>query len=124
MATLFYAKISSINYAEATANVALPDRENQVIQKVPFLSMFYEMPKPGDTVAVIFEEMGGQIGKGVILGNIFLDCNRPGESGPDIFYKQFTDGSSMIYNPSTKEMEFKTKKVVVDELIYKNLTKG
>lgn len=124
MATLFYAKISSVNYGAGTANVTLQDRENQVVSAVPFLSMIYEMPKPGDVVAAIFEEVSGQIGKGVILGKIFLDGNKPKESGPEIFHKEFTDGASMKYTPSSQEMEFKTKKVVVDELIYKKLTQG
>ncbi len=120
MATLFYGKISSLNYKAGTADVSLPDRENQVIQEVPFLSMFYEMPRPGDTVAVLFEEVSGQIGKGVILGKIFLTVNAPGESGPNMFYKQFADGSSMKYENG--KMHFNTRKVEVDELVYNTLT--
>lgn len=122
MATLFYGKISSINYAAGTADIALQDREDQVIQRVPFLSMFYEMPKPGETVAALFEELNGQIGKGVVLGKIFLEENKPGECGQDIFYKQFTDGASMKYTPGSKELEIKVKKVVVDEIEYKTAT--
>lgn len=124
MASLFYGKISAINYEAGTAGVTLPDRENQVIQDVPFLSMIYEMPKPGDTVAVLFEEVGGQIGKGVILGKMFLSGNEPKETGSDIFYKEFSDGAGMKYTPSLQKIEFKIKKVVVDELIYKTLTQG
>lgn len=124
MASLFYGKISAINYGAGTAGITLPDRENQVIQDVPFLAMIYEMPKPGDTVAVLFEEERGQIGKGVILGKIFLSGNTPKETGPDIFYKEFTDGAGMKYTPELQEMEIKTKKVVVDELVYKTLTQG
>lgn len=123
MATLFYGKISSIDYGAGTASVTLQDRENQVIQAVPFLSMFYEMPKPGDTVAAVFEELnGGQIGKGVILGKIFIEGNRPGENGSGIFYKQFTDGASMKYTPNKQELELKVRKVVVDEIAYNTLT--
>lgn len=122
MAKLFYGKVSSINYGSGTACITLPDRENQVIQGVPFLSMFYEMPKPGDTVATIFEEISGQIGKGVVLGKIFIGGNAPGDSGPDIFYKKFTDGSSMKYTPSSQELELNVKKVIVDEVVYKTAT--
>lgn len=124
MASLFYGKISTINYGAGTAGVTLADRENQVLQEVPFLSICYEMPKPGDTVAVLFEEIGGQIGKGVILGKIFLSGNVPKETGPGIFYKQFTDGNSVKYNPSSQEMEVNTPKLVVNELVYKTLTQG
>lgn len=124
MATLFYAKISSINYDSGTANVTLPDKENAVISSVPFLSMFYEMPSAGDTVAALFEEINGQIGKGVILGKIFLDGNAPSETGPEIFVKEFSDGTMMKYTPTSEEMEFTAKKMIVDELVYKTLTQG
>lgn len=122
MATLFYGKISSINYGSGTAGVTLQDKEDQVIQDVPFLAMFYEMPHPGDTVAVLFEEIDGQIDKGVILGKIFMDENIPGKSGPNIFYKQFTDGSNVQYTPESQELKLSVKKVIVDEIEYKKAT--
>lgn len=122
MVSLHFGKISVINYGAGTAGVTLEDKENQVIQDVPFLSMFYEMPKPGDTVAVLIEDMGGQIGKGVILGKIFLSSSPPGESGPGIFYKQFSDGASVKYSPVSQELEVHTRRLVVDELVYKSLT--
>lgn len=122
MVALFYGKISSIDYAAGAANIALQERENQVIQGVPFLSMCYEMPKPGDVVAALFEEIDGQIGKGIVLGKLFLDGNKPGEIGADIFYKQFADGAGVKYTPEKKELEVRVKKVVVDEIEYKTAT--
>ncbi|MCM1045643.1 MAG: hypothetical protein NC417_09045 [Candidatus Gastranaerophilales bacterium] len=122
MVSLYYAKISTINYKAGTAGVTLEDREKQVIQDVPFLAAFYEMPSPGDTVAVLFEEIAGQIGKGVILGKIFLSGKPPGKSGPDIFYKQFKDGASVMYSTSSQELEITARKLVVDELLYNTLT--
>lgn len=122
MAVLFYGKISSINYKAGTASITIPDRENQVILAVPFLAAFYEMPKPGTTVAALFEEVNGQIGKGVILGPLFLGSNLPGESGPGIFYKQFSDGSGIKYTPEFSKMEINAQKIVVEELEYKVLT--
>lgn len=116
MTSLFYAKISSINYKVGTAGITLADRENQVIQDVPFLSMCYEMPRPGDTVAVLLENIGGQMGRGVILGKIFLSGNPPKESGSGIFYKQFSDGSGIKYDPATQEMAVTVEKLVVNEL--------
>lgn len=124
MATLFYGSISTINYGAGTASIALPDRESQIISDVPFLAAFYEMPKPGDVVAVLFEEINGQIGKGVILGKMFLQGSEPKESGKGIFYKEFTDKSGIKYNPDKKEMEISVKKISVDELVYKTLTQG
>ncbi len=124
MAALFYGKISSVNYQTGTANVTLPDRENQVIQGVPFLAMCCEMPSPGETVATLFEEVNGQIGKGVILGKLSLGAAGFEEGGPGIFYKAFSDGASIKYTPATGELECTTPKVVVEELIYKNLKQG
>jgi hypothetical protein len=116
MAELFYAKISSINYKKGTADVALQDREDQVIENVPFLAGWYEMPEPGDVAAAIFEDMDGQIGKGVILGPMFLAKNRPKESGKGIFYKEFSDGACIRYTPETGTLEVTADKLVVREL--------
>ncbi|MCM1058309.1 MAG: hypothetical protein NC517_11990 [Firmicutes bacterium] len=122
MVSLFYGKISAINYKSGTAGVTLADRENQVIQDVPFLSMFYEMPRQGDTVAVLLEEERGQIGKGVILGKIFLSGNAPGESGPGIFYKRFTDGAGIKYDPASRELTVNAEKLVVNEIVCTSVT--
>lgn len=122
MVTLFYGRISSIDYDSGMADVALQERENQVIPGVPFLSMYYEMPQPGDVVATLFEEIDGQIGKGIVLGRLFMDGNKPGETGAGIFYKQFTDGAGVKYTPEKKELEVRVKKVVVDEIEYTTAT--
>lgn len=119
MVTLFYGKISSIDYKSGMADITLQERENQVIQGVPFLSMVYEMPKPGEIVAVLFEELDGQIGKGVVLGRLFIDGNKPAEPGADIFYKQFADGSGIKYDSVTEALEIRVKKVTVNEIEYK-----
>lgn len=122
MVELFYCKISTINYTAGTANVTIEERENQMITGVPFLASCYEMPKVGETVAVIFDTTGGKIGRGVILGNFFSRMNQPGESGEGLFYKEFSDGSSIKYDPSSKSMELTVKKIVVDEVEYKKAT--
>lgn len=122
MTELFYGKVSSVNYSSGSANITLQDRENQVIQGVPFLSMFYEMPKPGDVVAVLFEDIDGQLGKGVVLGKIFAGGNTPRECGPGIFLKEFADGASIKYTPDLMELELNLKKVIVDEVEYRTAT--
>lgn len=122
MAELYYCRISSVDYGSGTANVSIQERENQVVTGVPFLSWAYEMPTAGDMVAAIFEESYGRIGKGVILGPIFANGNRPGVSGAGIFYKEFADGASVKYDPANKCMEITAEKLVVEELEYKNAT--
>lgn len=123
MVRLYHCKISSVNYEKGTADVTIQERENQVITGVPFLSMFYEMPEPRDTVAAIFEESDGKIEKGVILGKLFSKGNRPGASGEGIFYKKFSDGTSMKYDPADKSMEITAERVIVNEVEYKKATK-
>ena len=94
MATLFYGNISCIN-SDGTANITLKDRESQVLQDIPFLPMFYETPKPGETVALLVEEVHGQIGKCVILGKMNVNQN---------------------------ETVIKAGKIIADEIEYKKAT--
>lgn len=124
MATLFYGTISTVNYERGTANITLPDRENQIITDVPFLSSEYIMPGSGDMVAVIFEEIDGQIGKGVILGKMYLAGNVPKVSGRGVYHKDLPGGAAVDYKQASGEMEISAKKVIVDELVYRTLTQG
>jgi phage baseplate assembly protein gpV len=116
MATLFYASISSVDYTAGTASVSIPDRESQVIKGVPFTAACYDMPSPGDTVAAVFEEVGGQIGKGVILGKIFGAPNRPSGGGRGVFYKEFEDGTRVSYSTSEKKMSITVETLEVNKL--------
>lgn len=127
MATLFYAQVSTLDYAGGTASICIPDRESQIIHRVPFLSAAYEMPKPGETVAVIFEEINGQLDKGVILGRIYNGSNRPAESGEGIFYKEFSDSASVKYSPGDREIKFNVDTVSIrrlnaDSIVCRNIT--
>ncbi len=70
MATLFFAKISSLNKKKGTADITLTDRENQVVPQIPIVRTQESLPAPGSMVAVLLEETAGRIEKGVILGKI------------------------------------------------------
>ena len=122
MVELYYCKVSSINYGAGTANLTVEDQENQVITNVPFLAGTYDMPGIGDMVTAIFSITGGKIGRGVVLGEIFSKGNRPGMSGPGVFFKEFTGGSYIYYNPSDKSMtitadKINVKKIQAEEII-------
>ena len=122
MVELYYCKVSSVNYGAGTANLTVEDQENQVITNVPFLAGTYDMPGIGDMVAAIFSRTGGKIGRGVVLGKIFSKGNRPRMSGPGVFFKEFTDGSYISYNPSDKSMtitadKINVKKIQAEEII-------
>ena len=121
MAELYYCKISSVNYASGTADVTIPDHENQVVTTVPFLAWAYDMPNAGDLVAAIFKKTGGRIGRGVILGKIFSGANLPKINGAGIFCKEL-DGAAIIYSSSDKCMEITAKKLIVEEVEYKKAT--
>lgn len=113
-------KISTINYAAGTASVVYTDRNNEASPSFPFFSMAYEMPKVDDTVVVIM--LPNSTTKGFILGVPFSGKKIPAESGQGIFYKEFQDGTSILYNPKTKNMEISTGKITLKSVAAESLT--
>ncbi len=113
-------KISTINYAKGTASVIFTDRSNEASPNFPFFSMFYEMPKVDDTAVVIM--LPNSATKGFIVGVPFSAKKIPAESGRGIFYKEFYDGTSILYNPETKNMEISTPKITLKSVAADILT--
>lgn len=116
MAKLYYARISKINYEKGMADIVIEEHENQVVNDVPFLAGYYEMPKVKERVAVLLEYTQGDIDKGVILGPIYSAEKEPNKSGKGIFEKRFQDGTNIVYDESSKTMEISAKCVKVKEL--------
>lgn len=110
------AKISKIDYEAGRADVTIEDRDGIVITDVPFLDTIYEMPKVKDAVFADFEETGGRIKRGVILGRFYTSDNPPEQSGKGIFFKKFSDGAYIKYDPETKTLELAVDKVEIKEL--------
>lgn len=113
------AKISKIDYEAGRADVTIEDRDGLVVTDVPFLDSIYEMPRVKDAVYVDFEEKGGRIKRGVILGRFYTKDNPPAQSGKGIFFKEFSDGAFIKYDPETKTLEIsadtlKVKKIETD----------
>lgn len=104
-------KISTIDYAKGTASVIFTDRSNEASPNFPFFSMFYEMPKVDDTVVVIM--LPNSATKGFIIGVPFSAKRIPAKSGQGIFHKEFYDGTSILYNPETKNMEISAPKITL-----------
>ena len=94
-AEFFYGIISALQYPKGTADVTIPDRQSIVVPAVPFLAEFYNMPKVGDQVACIFNDEGGRLDKGVVLGKVYSDAEKPHHSGADVFNMPLPDGSSL-----------------------------
>lgn len=116
MAEIFLCTISKINYKAGTADLAIPEKEDMVRTDVPFLSSYYEMPSPGETVAAVFEKKNGKLTRGVILGGIFSANHLPAASGQGIFYKQFADGAYVRYDSVSATMEVGAKNLTVQNL--------
>lgn len=113
-------KVSTIDYATGTASVIYADRNNEVSPYFPFFSMIYEMPRVNDIVVVIM--LPNSTTKGFILGVPFSTKKTPAENGQGIFYKEFHDGTSILYNPKTNNMEISTKKVTLKTVTADSLT--
>ena len=122
MADLYFAKISAVNEKEGTADIIISEKENQVINDVPYLAYAYEMPRPGDTVAALLEFNRGDFDKGILMGPVFTPKNKPEESGKDIFYKRFKDGAKIRYDSRMKTMTVSAEKVEIKDGKMKNIT--
>lgn len=113
-------KVSTINYEAGTASVVYTDRNNEASPSFPFFSMAYEMPKVDDMVVVIM--LPNSTTKGFIIGVPFSGKKIPKESGQGIFYKEFQDGTSILYNPKTNNMDISTKKITLKSVSADSLT--
>lgn len=116
MAALYFAKISAVHYKAGTADISITEKEDQVINNVPFLAYAYEMPSPGDTIAVLLEFDRGNYDKGIILGKIYDSDNKPENPGRKIFCKQFADGAKVLYDSSTKTMTITADKIIAKDV--------
>lgn len=113
-------KIGKIDYATGMASVIYTDRNNETSPEYPFFSNVYEMPKIDDTVVVLM--LPNSSTKGFILGVPFSGNKIPAESGQGIFYKEFSDGTSILYDPQTKTMDISAKEIVLKNLTADNVT--
>lgn len=121
MAEIFLCNVSAVHAAEGTVDVAVADREGMIRTDVPMLDTVYEMPEIGDLVAVVFEERGGALLRGVVLGRPYSKANRPGQSGDMIFCKEFADGAYVKYDSSSKVMEVNAAKIHVNQLVAEHI---
>lgn len=111
-ATFFFGIISALQYPKGTADVTIPDRQSIVMPAVPFLAEFYDMPKVGDQVACIFNDEGGRLDKGVVLGKVYSDVEKPHHYGEDVFNMPLPDGSSLDCSGGT--FKINAKKIILN----------
>ena len=89
-------RVSTVNYKAGTAKVVYRDRDDMVTGELPMLSSEYLMPKPDDMVLVL--HLKNAPSRGVIVGPIYNDDNRPGISGKNKYHKKLTDNVELKAN--------------------------
>lgn len=95
-------RISALNYKEGTAKVVYKDRDDMVTGDFPLLATEYMMPKVDDMVLVLhFKNCKA---RGVIIGPIWNDNNRPEINGKGKYLKRMTDKASFKAEDGTLEI--------------------
>ena len=113
-------RISSIEYRAGTASVVYTDRNNEVSPHFPFFSLCYEMPKIDEMVVVIM--LPNSSTKGFIIGVPFSSKKVPSKNGSGIFFKEFSDGASILYDPKTKSLSVSADRITVSSMTAQNVT--
>ncbi len=118
--TVRVGRISTIDYVAGTASVIYTDRNNEISPQFPFFSMFYEMPKL-DEMAVVIMQSNSRT-RGFIVGVPYSGKKVPSRNGQGIFYKEFSDGTSILYDPKEKMLSIHADKVTFKSITADNLT--
>lgn len=89
--------VSSINYKKGMIKVTYPDRDNEVTDNFPVLSLDdeYRMPAVGDWVLVAHLSNGSNAG--VVLGKYWDSGNLPEQFGKAIFRKELGSTPGAAY---------------------------
>ncbi len=114
MDTVRVGKISTIDYEAGTASVTYTDRNNETSPQFPFFSMYYEMPKV-DELAVVIMQSNSKT-RGFIIGTPYSGKKIPSKSGQGIFYKEFSDGTSILYDPKEKQLSISADKITLKSI--------
>ena len=104
-------RISSINYAEGTAQVTFPDADDSVSGDYPFLAGSYRAPSVGDTVQILEDATGPE--RGVILGSAYSKKNPPPEGGAGLFRLDLGDGIFLRQQGGTVTLDVSGKNLVI-----------
>ncbi|RKJ18429.1 hypothetical protein D7X48_18300 [bacterium D16-50] len=107
-------RISTIDYASGTASVVYTDRCGEVSPQFPFFSVCYEMPKVDEMAVVVM--LPNSTTKGFIVGVPYSDRKLPHKSGRGIFFKEFSDGASILYDPQNKVLHIDADNIVMNNV--------
>ncbi|MBP2655014.1 MAG: phage baseplate assembly protein [Firmicutes bacterium] len=104
--------VSSVAYDTGCVRVCFKDQDSIVTDDLPMLGFEYEMPNVGELVLCIF--LGNGLAKGFCLGRYYYDSSLPGESGENIYYKEFLQDAYMKYDKSSKTFTISAENIVFD----------
>lgn len=102
--------VSSVNSENGTVRVIFEDKDNVVSGELPLLSNEYNIPDVKDQVLCIFLPNG--ISSGFCIGSYYSSVNQPPAKDANIYYKKFSDGTSVQYNKVTKELTINSEKQI------------
>lgn len=95
MAELRFGRVSSIDYKSGMISVYYPDRSGNVTDKLPMLSNGeINMPNIGAEVAVL--HLTNDCSKGLVLGKIWNERNKPLIASAGVFYKEFERDKAFV----------------------------
>ncbi|SHM81894.1 hypothetical protein SAMN02746066_03414 [Anaerosporobacter mobilis DSM 15930] len=108
-------EVSSIDFENGMIKVTYPDRDNDVTDSIPYLSLNgeYKMPNIGDMVVVLHLSNGSSFG--IALGTFWSYGNKPFKTGKGLYRKELSNTQNeayLEYDSSTKTLIIKADNVV------------
>lgn len=109
-------EVSSIDFKNGMIKVTYPDRDNDVTDSIPYLSLNgeYKMPNEGDMVVVLHLSNGSSFG--IALGTFWSDGNKPYKTGKGLYRKELSNALNEAYfeyDSSTNTLIIKANNVVI-----------
>lgn len=109
-------EVSSIDFVNGMIQVTYPDRDNDVTDSIPYLSLNgeYKMPNVGDMVLVL--HLSNSSTFGVALGTFWSNGNKPYKTGKGLYRKELSNTINeayIEYDSTTKTLVIEADNVVI-----------
>lgn len=103
--------VSSVNEINGTVRVIFDDKDDMVSSELPLLNYEYNIPEIKEQVLCLFLPNG--LSQGFCLGGFYSLINPPPIQSKDVYYKKFSDGTSIQYNKSTKQLTINSNNPII-----------
>lgn len=103
--------VSSVNETNGTVRVIFDDKDDMVSSELQLLNYEYNIPEVKEQVLCLFLPNGLQ--QGFCLGGFYSLINPPPIQNKDVYYKKFSDGTSIQYNKSTKQLTINSDNQII-----------